>query len=186
MKEFPEKIFLTGFMGAGKTTVGRALARRLGARFCDLDNIIAEREGMGADEIISSLGEKRFREMESAALETVCSANGFAVVSTGGGTVVSEGNRRAMERAGVVVYLKAELETLMSRVSLDAPRPLLKVENPAGKAAELLAGREPFYGEAGFTVATDGLSPERVAEKTEEILRNAHARGAKGFNREKE
>ena len=172
-EKLPEKIFLTGFMGAGKTSVGRALARRLGVRFRDLDSLIAERSGAGIDEIISSLGEDRFREMESAALAEVCSAAGPAVVSTGGGAVISERNRRAMERAGVVIYLKAKLETLMRRVSLDAPRPLLKVEDPAGKAAELLAARSRFYEAADFTIETDGLSPERVADRAEEILRGA-------------
>lgn len=173
MKGFSEKVFLTGFMGAGKTTVGRSLARRLGVGFRDIDSLITKRSGSGISEIFSSLGEERFREMESVMLEEVCSASGPAVISTGGGAVISERNRRAMERAGVVIYLKAKLETLMRRVSPDAPRPLLKVADPAVKAAELLAARESFYEEADFTIETEGLSPERVAERAEEVLRGS-------------
>ncbi|MCY4043208.1 MAG: shikimate kinase [Candidatus Dadabacteria bacterium] len=172
-EKLPEKIFLTGFMGAGKTSAGRALARRLGVRFRDLDEFIALREGMSIGDIFSSSGEDGFREAESAALAGICSATGPAVVSTGGGAVISERNRRAMERAGVVIYLKAKLETLMRRVSLDAPRPLLKVEDPAARAAELLAARASFYEDADFIIETDGLSPERVADRAEEILRGA-------------
>lgn len=158
-------------MGAGKTSVGALLARKTGMDFCDLDALVAERGGASIERLIESLGEGGFREMESAALEEICSSRKPVVVSTGGGVVVSERNRRSMERSGVVVYLKASLETLMRRISQDPPRPLLKTDNPEKTAGELLSARARFYETAHFTIETDGFTAEDVASKVEDFLR---------------
>lgn len=166
----PEKIFLTGFMGAGKTTVGSVLAGKIGAQFCDLDVFISARESASVDEIISLRGEAEFRKLESEALAEVCEKPGTGVVATGGGVVLSESNRAAMKQSGVAIYLKADFETLMRRISQDAPRPLLKVSYPETKAAEIFSGREHLYETACLTVETDGLSPDEVATKTVGLL----------------
>ncbi len=174
----PEKIFLTGFMGAGKTSVGRFLAGIVDAPFCDLDSLLCERKSAEIEDMISSLGEPEFRRLESELLAEVCSLPGTLVVSTGGGAVMSERNRRAMEQSGVVIYLKARLETLMERISKDVgvARPLLKVDDPLARAAELLSAREPFYARAGVIMETDGLSARKVAEKAADIFRSGEFR----------
>ncbi|WP_462137462.1 shikimate kinase, partial [Candidatus Mycalebacterium sp.] len=100
MKKPPEKIFLTGFMGAGKTTVGSILAGKIGAQFCDLDAFISARESASVDDIISLRGEAEFRKLESEALVAMCEKPGFGVIATGGGIVLSESNRAAMKQAG--------------------------------------------------------------------------------------
>ncbi|QMU56426.1 MAG: AAA family ATPase [Candidatus Mycalebacterium zealandia] len=169
-KKPPEKIFLAGFMGVGKTTVGSVLAQKIGAQFCDLDAFIKARESASVDDIISLRGESEFRNLESEALAEVCEKSGFEVVATGGGIVLSDGNRAAMKQAGVVIYLKADFKTLMHRISQDAPRPLLKVPSPEAKAAEIFSGRKHLYETACFTVETDGLSPDRIAERVVGIL----------------
>ncbi len=170
MEKLPEKVFFTGFMGAGKTSVGSSLSGILNMRFHDLDSMLAERHSVGIEEIISSFGEPEFRRLESELLAEICSLPGAAVVSTGGGAVVATANRRAMEQCGVVIYLKARMETLMRRISGDTPRPLLKVEDPCSKAAELFSARERFYKTAGFTIETDGFSSREVADKVADIL----------------
>lgn len=170
-KNLSEKVFLTGFMGAGKTAAGPILSRLLGVPFRDLDSLICERRPEGIEKIISSLGEPEFRRLESEILAEVCSFPGALVVSTGGGVVISEQNRLVMKESGVIIYLKASLETLMRRISKNAVRPLLKTGDPASRAAELFSGREAFYEESDLTIETDGLSAREVAEKAAGTLR---------------
>lgn len=159
-------------MGAGKTSAGAVLARILGLPFYDLDSMICERRSGGIEGIMSSLGEPGFRMLESELLAEVCSLPGSLVVSTGGGVVISERNRRVMEEAGVVIYLSAKLETLICRISEDksAARPLLKGGDPVSKAADMLCARKPFYETADVTIETDGLSAEEVARKAADVL----------------
>ncbi len=165
-----EKVFLTGFMGAGKTTVGPVLARLLGVPFVDMDSMIRERQSCEIEDIMSLLGESGFRNLESEMLAEICSSPGAMVISTGGGVVIAEKNRRAMKESGITVYLKAKLETIMMRISKEnergiSVRPLLKSDNPFERAAELFADRMEFYEKADLTVETDGRRPEDVAEK---------------------
>ncbi len=158
-------------MGAGKTTAAGAIASATGAKFCDLDEFISHRQSASIDDIISSLGEPEFRRIETEALAALCARGGFCVVSTGGGVVISESNRAVMAQSGVVIYLKAKVETLMRRISQDAPRPLLKVDNPGAEAARLLSERERFYEAADFTIETDGMCPDEVASEAVRLLR---------------
>jgi len=170
-----EKVFLTGFMGAGKTTVGRVLAGILGVPFVDMDSVISERQSAEIEGIMSSLGEPGFRNLESGLLDEICSSTGAMVVSTGGGVVISGRNRRTMEQSGIVIYLKASVETIMKRISDEneegiSSRPLLKSGNPFERAAELFAKRKEFYENADLTIETDGIRPEDIAEKTVLLL----------------
>ncbi len=172
-------------MGSGKTAVGAVLAQIFDAPFCDLDSLLCERRSAEIEDIISSLGEPGFRKLESELLAEVCSSPGPLVVSTGGGAVISQENRRLMEESGVVIYLRAGLKTLMCRISKDkgAARPLLNVDNPASKAAELFSERKNFYEKADVIIDTNGLSAGDVAGKAAEILRSGEIRRSGEFSK---
>ena len=160
----PNNIFLVGFMGAGKTTVGRILAQRLGWRYCDADKVIETVAGKPVTEIFSEHGEEYFRGLESETLRDL-SRKERQVVATGGGAVMREENMRAMKGGGVTVYLKAPVSVIWERVRHSKTRPLLNVENPLEAATELLAKRTPFYESADLTVDTESLTPEEAAEE---------------------
>ena len=157
-------------MGAGKTTVGQILAEKLGVPFFDLDSIIESNAQKSIGEIFGDSGEKCFRNIESRTLKhTVNSAETF-VISTGGGIVLDMKNRDFMERNGITVYLKAEIDNIWKRISGDSSRPLLNTGNPLSRAKELLAQRRSLYEESLYTVNTDELSPEEVASKIMETI----------------
>ncbi|QJR13239.1 shikimate kinase [Usitatibacter palustris] len=137
-------IFLIGMMGAGKTTVGRALAKRLGLPFIDTDRALVERTGAPIATIFDLEGEGGFRRRESAMLAEV-SQGEDAVVATGGGAVLAEENREVMRAHGTVVYLRARLEFLWDRTKRDTNRPLLATADPRATLAQILEHREPLY-----------------------------------------
>ena len=176
--DLTRRVFLIGFMGAGKTSVGRALARRLGWKFHDLDDVIEEREGRTVAAIFADAGEPEFRRAERAALASLLQAGGHAdhlVIALGGGTFVAEENRAAIERAaGTTILLEAPLEELRRRCgSEDRIRPLSKQE---ARFAELFASRRHAYEQAQFRVGTMGKEIEQVAEEIEKILSAASRR----------
>jgi shikimate kinase len=148
-------IFLVGMMGAGKTTLGKALAHRTGHEFLDTDRVLVERTGVPVATIFEVEGEAGFRKRESAVLAEIAQRDGF-VVATGGGIVLEEDNRRVMRESGTVVYLRARLENLWERTRHDATRPLLATENPRATLETLLAQREPLYREAAHVVVDAG------------------------------
>ncbi len=148
-------IFLVGMMGAGKTTVGRALAHRLEREFVDTDRLLVERTGVAVATVFEIEGEEGFRKRESALLREVCDGEG-RVVATGGGIVLCEDNRRAMRESGTVVYLRARLEALWERTKHDASRPLLATPNPRERLADLLKQREPLYRDTAHIVVDSG------------------------------
>ena len=152
-------IFLTGFMGSGKTTVGRALADRLGRAFIDLDEHICAGTRTSVRDIFSCAGERAFRFMERQALYDICSTAPGAVVATGGGLPADPLNRAVMKACGHIVHLTATFETLPRRVPKDPARPLWD-EN----ARALLLERAAAYGDADVTVQTDGLTVQEVLE----------------------
>ena len=148
-------IFLVGMMGAGKTTVGRALAHRMKREFVDTDRVIVDRTGVAVATVFEIEGEEGFRRRESAVLRDVCEHDG-RVVATGGGIVLAAENRRVMREAGTVVYLRARLESLWERTRHDSSRPLLATPDPKGRLAELLEEREPLYRECAHIVVDSG------------------------------
>jgi shikimate kinase len=161
----PERILLVGMMGAGKTTVGRLLAQRLGWGYLDSDAQITETTGRSVPEIFSEDGETAFRKEETKALTTAVSGADPMVVSVAGGAVLSEANRALLAQAGIVVWLRARPETLSKRVGDGAGRPLLG-DDPAGALAALYEVRRPLYDSvAEVTVDVDDLSPEAVADR---------------------
>ena len=148
-------VFLVGMMGAGKTTLGKALAQKLQVEFHDTDKVLVERCGVPVATIFEIEGEEGFRRRESAVLaELAQSADG--VVATGGGAVLSAENRALMRAHGTVVYLRARLESLWERTRHDASRPLLKTPDPRATLAQILEQRDPLYREAAHLIVDTG------------------------------
>ena len=148
-------IFLVGMMGAGKTTLGKALAQRLRRDFIDTDRILIERTGVPVATIFEIEGEEGFRRRESAVLAEL-GDRAPCVIATGGGVVLAEANRRLMRESGTVVYLHARLESLWERTRHDASRPLLATPDPRARLAELLEERDPLYRDAAHVVVDTG------------------------------
>jgi len=172
-----DNIFLVGMMGAGKTTLGRALARRLGREFVDCDRVLVERTGVPVATIFEIEGEEGFRRRESGVLQELC-ARDRCVIATGGGVVLTEANRDLMRTSGTVVYLKARLESLWERTRHDSTRPLLATPDPRARLAELLAEREPLYRQTAHVVVETGQqSPATAVGRVLAALRDHEAAG---------
>lgn len=157
-------VILIGYMGAGKTTVGRLLARQEQLGFFDTDAMLEEQEGRSIPDIFAADGEECFRDMETELLRRLLE-QGFseAVLSAGGGMPVREENRSLLRKLGVVVYLTASRDTIVERVSGSESRPLLQGEDLAGKVERMLAARGPLYENAAdLTVSTDGRSARQI------------------------
>lgn len=151
-------IFLVGMMGAGKTTIGRGLARMLGREFVDLDHELEARCGVRVPVIFEIEGETGFRRREANALQE-CTQRRAIVLATGGGAILSEENRRLLRERGVVVYLRASVDELYRRTCRDRNRPLLATADPRATLRQLLALREPLYHEAAHLVVDTGCTP---------------------------
>lgn len=168
------RVFLIGFMGAGKTTVGRELAKRRRARFLDLDNLIEQREDRSIAQIFASAGEQEFRRMEKAALATLLqegSQSGDLIVALGGGAFVETENRDAIASAGgTTVLLQASLSELQRRCQNDVSRRVRPLAMDRERFAQLFAARQPVYELAQFHVTTENRSIAQVVNAIEEIL----------------
>lgn len=156
-------LYLVGFMGTGKSTVGRLLAKRLGLVFLDSDHEIEARAGMPIPELFKLKGEAHFRELEKAFVESGHAAEG-CVVACGGGLVTQDGMIEALRDRGIVACLFASPETILKRTSANKNRPLLDVENPEQRIRELLAKREPAYLRSGACIYTDHRPMSEVVD----------------------
>src|SRR4029079_9306220 len=164
-------LFLVGMMGAGKTTLGRALARRLGREFADTDKVLVERTGVPVTTIFEIEGEDGFRRRESTVLAELAAQDGL-VIATGGGAILSEANRELMRTHGTVIYLRARLENLWERTRQDTTRPLLRTPDRRATLGELLPAREPLYSEAAHVIVDTGAqSAASLANKVIAALR---------------
>lgn len=150
-----DNIFLVGMMGAGKTTIGRLLAKRLGRNFVDSDHEIEVRTGVRIPVIFEIEGEDGFRKRESQVLDALAESSG-QVIATGGGAVLAEQNRACMKAHGLVIYLAVPPFNLWERTRHDTNRPLLQVENPRKRIEELHAIRDPLYRDAADVVIAGG------------------------------
>ena len=160
----PDNIFLIGLMGAGKSTVGRILARRLGKRFVDTDHEIEKRNGVTIPVIFEIEGEEGFRRREQELLADLAQEKDL-VLSTGGGIVLKPENREVLRNHGFVVYLNARPELLAERTKHDRTRPLLNVEDPLTRLRELHAVRDPLYREVAHAVVETGRgAPQQVVQ----------------------
>ncbi|MCM8756435.1 MAG: shikimate kinase, partial [Candidatus Omnitrophica bacterium] len=137
-------IYLVGFMGTGKTTVGKLLSQRLKKQFIEMDEFIEQREKMSIPEIFSQRGEGYFRKVEKDTLKDIANKKD-CVVSCGGGVVIDNENMEILKRTGLVICLCADSKTIYERTAKDKNRPLLNVDNPQKRIEELLKIREPFY-----------------------------------------
>jgi shikimate kinase len=160
-------LWLVGMMGSGKSAVGPGLAQRLDLRFTDTDEEIAGRMGCSIAQFWGERGEEAFRDMESAAIGRI-SSGPAAVVATGGGAVLREGNVVAMRRSGRVAWLTAAPETLATRVGPDTHRPLLTDGPTAGRIAEILTARSDLYAAAADVVIdTESSAPSDIVDRIE-------------------
>ena len=157
------KIVLTGFMGTGKTSVGRELSRKLGYKFIDTDVLIEEREGMRISLIFKKKGEDYFREVERAMVEEVSQIKN-AVIATGGGVIKNKQNVEDLGNRGIIVWLKADPEIILKRVMTEGgKRPLLDVEEPLNEIKNLLEERLPLYEQADLCIDTNYITAEETA-----------------------
>lgn len=161
---------LVGMMGAGKTTVGKALAQRRDWEFVDSDAQVESRAGRSVAEIWAADGEGAFRALESAALAEALAAERPAVIAAAGGTVVDPANYQRLAAHRPVVWLRADPATLAARLGDGAGRPLLGTD-PPGALRALAIAREPLYTEvADIVIDVDGLDPSEVVAATEAAL----------------
>jgi shikimate kinase len=158
-----QNIFLVGFMGSGKSTVGRRLAKRLGFDFADLDQLLVEREGRNIPEIFATEGEDLFRDCEQAVLAAQADRS-RTVFATGGGIVGRAANRALMKQLGTVVYLRVDWATLERRLSRSSGRPLADPQHGMESVRRLWQSRQSWYEEADLVIDANQLSIKGVVE----------------------
>ncbi|NRA87737.1 MAG: shikimate kinase [Rhizobiales bacterium] len=146
-------IVLIGLMGAGKTTLGRRLAKHLSLPFKDADQEIETAAGMSVSEFFSNFGEAKFREGEEKVIGRLLD-NGPQILATGGGAFMREATRNNIRQKGISVWLRGDLDVLMKRISLRQTRPLLQVDNPEQVMQKLIDERYPIYAAANITIDT--------------------------------
>ncbi|MBF0568808.1 MAG: shikimate kinase [Nitrospirae bacterium] len=164
-----KNIVLTGFMGTGKTTIGRVLAKLLGRNLIDVDSEIEKAQGMRITEIFATKGEAKFRDMETEMAGKISNLSNV-VISTGGGIVLRQENIELLRKNGIVVNLTAAPDVIHARISGGNDRPLLNVPDPLTKIRELLEFRQPFYLNADIVIDTADKTPILAAE---EIIQSA-------------
>ena len=163
-------LYLVGFMGTGKSTVGRLLARQLGLQFLDSDHEIERAQGRPVAKIFAEAGEPAFRAMEREFIEHGHPAGG-CIVACGGGLVVPPGMLELLHRRGVVICLHAPIEAILARTSHTKHRPLLQVENPEARLRALFAAREEIYRRTGTMVLTDRRPLREIAAHVLRVYR---------------
>jgi shikimate kinase len=161
----PKNIVLIGFMGSGKTTVGRELYQRLGYPLVDMDQVIEQRARKPIAAIFADEGEEAFRDMETNLLKELATPNTpRRIISTGGGVIGREENRKVLRELGYVVWLDASMDLILERTSKNRDRPLLHTDDPAARIEALMAVRKPLYAEtAHLKVKTSGLDCHELA-----------------------
>ena len=164
-----KNVVLIGFMGTGKTTVGRLLAGRLGRPFVDSDKKIELWHGMSIKEMFENHGENYFRQREKEAIARLSRYHN-AVIATGGGVVLQQKNMERLKRHGVIIALTAELEMILQRTARKDARPLLNGVERAETVRNLLQNRESLYKQAAFVVDTTTLTPQQVVAEIMEFL----------------
>ncbi|MCX7919753.1 MAG: shikimate kinase [bacterium] len=161
--EKPNNIILTGFMGTGKTTIGKLLAVKLNWSYIDTDAVIEERLQMSITTIFAKFGEPYFRDVESAVIREIMQKN-QQVIATGGGIVLREQNVTVMKSNGIILWLTAPAEVIYKRIQSDTTRPLLQVADPLQRIKELLHERIPYYAKADLVIDTSTKAPEELVE----------------------
>lgn len=167
----PDKLFLVGFSGSGKTTVGKLLAKKLRYQFVDTDAVIVHRAKMAVPRIFASKGERYFRSLESQVIGDICRRKNRQVVSLGGGSFLKQKNRQLVLQSGLTIYLRCSLDQLVKRTIGDSNRPLIKAATAETKSEsrariqKLLIQRLPGYRMADILlVTTDRTSKQAAAQ----------------------
>lgn len=165
-------IILIGMMGSWKTTIGRLISKKFGLKFVDIDHLIEAETGHTIAELFEKYGEEKFRSIETETLKSAFQGKN-CVISTGGGTILSEDNRELLRMNGRTILLRARADTLASRIRYTANRPILSGKNDKEKVlADILEDRKDLYeSTADFIIDTDDLTPEGIAKKIEMIMR---------------
>jgi shikimate kinase len=166
-----ENVYLVGFMGTGKSVVGKKLAAKLKAKFLDLDSLIEEKQGRRIQDIFAKEGEPHFRKLEKENLREISRKDGL-VIACGGGIVLDKDNIELMRSSGKMICLSTRPEVIFQRVKGHAHRPLLNVEDKEKKITEVLKARQPFYNLAHISIDTSDSSVEQVVEKILEYIKN--------------
>jgi len=167
MNSEKKNIVLLGFMGTGKSAVGKKLAKILKRELIDTDRIIEKKAGKSIPKIFSEDGETHFRDLESEVIKEV-HKKGNCVIITGGGVVLRDENIINLRKSGILICLKALPEVIYDRVKNDSYRPLLQVENPLQKIKEMLEYRKKYYEKADYFIDTSSMTVDEVVD---EILR---------------
>ena len=178
--EHPKKslVYLAGFMGSGKSTIGPILANTLGFEFVDIDKLVENKAAKRIIDIFTNDGEQAFRALEHASLQEIATRS-HSVVSLGGGTIADEANFQLIHGSGIIVYLKLSPEEILQRVHHRTDRPLLSgaggerlpVKEIEKRVQDLLGRREQFYARADVVIQTDR---KRVGTTVDEIVRRLH------------
>ena len=167
-----KNIVLLGFMGTGKTAIGKRVAERLEMEYLDVDNIIEKEAGMSISEIFSRFGEEHFRALESKMARKVSTYEN-KVISTGGGIVLRKENMDNLRQGSVLICLTARPEVILARTKKGHHRPLLEVDYPLTTIKELLAYRAPFYAQADYSLDTSDLTIDQVVEEVIKLGKEA-------------
>ncbi len=174
-----QNIFLIGPMGAGKTTMGRQIAKRLNMDFEDSDHVIEECTGVDIPLIFEIEGEVGFRKRETTVIDALTKTTQL-VLATGGGAILTKENRQFLRNRGLVVYLHSDIKHLLERVSHDKNRPLLQTANPTTTLQDIMKIREPLYRDTADIVINTGQQSIRAVVNV--ILDNIKAYNAKNYN----
>lgn len=165
----PASIILIGLPGAGKTVVGKELAKKFDFSFLDTDYLIEELEGYSISEIFEIKGEVYFRDLETSVIKSLLGVKN-KVISIGGGAFEREENRNLLKQIGNVVYLKASVDTIYDRIKNAVGRPLLACDNPKQKLNELYVKRHPQFKEADYVIDTSDITIYNVIEELQRII----------------
>jgi shikimate kinase len=162
-------VVIVGLMGAGKSTIGKRVAQMLGLNFADADTEIETASRMTIPELFENYGEPEFRDLERRVIKRIL-RSGPRVLATGGGAFMNEATRKAIAKAGISVWLKAELDVLMERVSRKSNRPLLKTADPRATMQKLMDDRYPVYALADLTIISRDEKKDVMASEVVEAL----------------
>lgn len=166
-----KNVILIGFMGAGKTSVGKTYAKRHKLPLLDTDQLIEQEAGMTISRIFAEQGEAAFRAAETAVLQRLLAETDHAVISVGGGLPLLEKNREVLKQLGTVVFLRVQKGTVLKRLAGDTTRPLLMGENVEERVRKLLAYRNPLYEQAAHRIVdVDGKTLGQIADEIGSLL----------------
>jgi shikimate kinase len=165
-----KNVYLVGFMGTGKTAVGKELGVRLDKQFVEMDDEIEKRAGKTIVKIFAEDGEAHFRKLEKNLLKELNTKQNL-IVSCGGGLICNEENLAILKESGTVINLKSSAEKIYERTKIHAHRPLLNVDDPLQEIKGLMEKRAPFYLQAHYVVESEEQTPAEVASVIESLLR---------------